>query len=55
MIVVSSMDMIVLFFKRRINFTRANTEHKYSRYGDQIKTKVSRFDLEIVGSIGKLD
>jgi len=28
-----------------------NTEHKYSSYGDQITTKVSRFDLEVIGVI----
>lgn len=37
--------------QKRNKIFHTNTEHKYSSYGDQITTKVSRFDLEIVGFI----
>lgn len=37
--------------ERRNQIFHTNTEHKYSSYGDQITSKVSRSDLEIVGFI----
>jgi len=35
--------------QKRNQIFHTKTEHKYSSYSDQITTKVSRFDLEIVG------